>query len=189
MKLVLICLLAAYSILISCSSSAKPENDTVDNKPAQQTSNQESKPGPKTPDHLKLVTLADGEKILGEPAHITDSSMTTQPNIVVYKSTYTAKAGTDATSGNVSFLFEDYKHQADANTKYAFIKASNEGKAGFEELKGLGDEAYFYTDKKNFYLIMLRKKSKVVTMKVNKITSKTSESAFREVAERIAEKL
>src|SRR5687768_2426291 len=189
MKIFILFVLIAYSILIACSSSAKPDNEIKATGPTRDTSRAVSNPRPTTPDHLKLVTLEDGEKILGEPAHITDSTMTTQPNIVVYKASYTANAGTEATRGNVYFVFEDYKHQADAETKYAFIKASNEANAGFEELKGLGDEAYFHTDKKNFYFIMLRKKTKVVAMKVSKITPKTSEKAFREVAERIAETL
>src|SRR5688572_7274939 len=118
MKTFVLFVFIAYSILIACSSSAKPDNEVEATGPARDTSKAVSNPRPKNSDHLKLVTLADGEKILGEPAHITDSTMTTQPNIVVYKTSYTAKAGTDATRSNVTFLFEDYKHQADATTKY-----------------------------------------------------------------------
>lgn len=186
MQSLFVSLITLSSILIACSSNVKTDNKIDEVKPAQETPKLAIPPKPATTEHLKVVTLADAEKILGERAHITDSTMSTQSNIVVYKSTYTANAGNDATRGSVTFLFEDYKLQGDATTKYGFIKASHEGKAGFEELRGLADEAYFHSDKKNTHIIMLRKGTKVVTMKVNKITPKTSEKAFREVAAKIA---
>lgn len=140
------------------------------------------------PDNLLL--LSDAEKILGEPAHLTDSSTTTTADALTYHCAYAANSKDKKTekTGNVYFLFEHYNQVASAQKKYSFIKTANQDH-GINVLDDLGDEAYFHTDKENFYFIMVRKGRKVFNMKVNKITSTTSLDEFNLVAKKITDAL
>jgi hypothetical protein len=137
--------------------------------------------------HHVILTQTDAEKILGEPAHITESS---NEGTTIYKSTYTAN-NADAPSGktgNIYFMYEVHPDDAAAHKVYADIKTANE-KNGIKTLTGLGDEAYFHTDNTNFLFIMARKGTKMIRMKVNKTTSHTSADGFNEVAKDIVAKL
>jgi hypothetical protein len=135
---------------------------------------------------VKLFTKADAEQILGGPVTISDSTMSAQMNIEAYKSAYSLVSNPESV---VHFLVESYSHVADATTKYSFIKASNEGKPGFEEYKGVKDEGYFHSDGTNFAFTMIRKGANVASIKVNKMTSTTSKDQVQLTAKRIAESL
>ncbi|HKR03032.1 MAG TPA: hypothetical protein VJY62_00245 [Bacteroidia bacterium] len=148
--------------------------------------NQDSKPV--TPD--KLLTLPDAEKILGQPAHLADSSSGRDHNIFTYQCAYKANAE-DTISGKTGalyFLAEHYSNVSDARKKYSFIKTANENH-GIKVLHDLGDEAYFHSDGRNFYFIMVRKGMRVFNMKVNKITSATSLDEFNIIAKHITDAL
>ena len=56
---------------------------------------------------------------------------------------------------------------------------------GIKTLKNMGDEAYFHTDNQNFYFIMARKGNRMIRMKVNKVTSKTSLEQFYAAAQKM----
>lgn len=134
-----------------------------------------------------LFTRADAEKILGEPAHLTDSSFSAKKDTTEYKSAYTANARDQKTgqTGVIYFMIEQYAFVSSAERSYSAIKTANEKHEGIKILQGLGDEAYFHTDGKNFYFILVRKADKMFRMKVNKITSNTSVNWFNAVAKKI----
>ena len=133
-----------------------------------------------------LFTLSDAEKILGEPAHLTDSSSTIEGNTSIYRCAYTANSKDQKTgkTGVIYFLFEQYVQVSSAQKKYSFIKKANENN-GIKELHDMGDEAYFHSDGQNFYFIMVRKDENVYNMKVNKITPTTSLDEFNLIAKKI----
>jgi hypothetical protein len=135
-----------------------------------------------------LFSLPDAEKILGEPARLSDSSTATGATAAVFRCSYTS-INNDPKSGKtgvVYFLLEDYNDAGAAQKKYISIKTANEDH-GIQTLEGLGNEAYFHTDNQNFYFIMVRKGKKVFNMKVNKITSNTSLPEFNVVAKKITD--
>jgi hypothetical protein len=137
-----------------------------------------------------LLLLPDAEKILGEKGQLSNSSTKTTSEVTTYRCAYTAnsKEQKKGKTGNVYFLFENYNQVDSARKKYSFIKTANE-KHGIKVIDNLGDEAYFHTDKENFYFIMVRKGNKVYNMKVNKITSTTSLVEFNLIAKKITEAL
>ncbi|HYV91474.1 MAG TPA: hypothetical protein VE978_06815 [Chitinophagales bacterium] len=139
---------------------------------------------------LSIFTLSDAEKILGEPAHLTDSSMTIEENVSIYKCAYTANAKDPKTgkTGVIYFLFEQYSRDSSAEKVYTSIKTANENH-GIKELHDMGDEAYFHTDGENFYFIMVRKGNKMFRIKVNKITGTTSLDEFNLIAKYITDAL
>lgn len=136
-----------------------------------------------------LLILADAEMILGEPAHLSDSSTSASGEALFYHCAYTAnsKDGKSGKTGVVYFLFEIYNDVAPAQKKYTTIMKANEDH-GISVME-LGDESYFHTDSVNFYFIMVRKNNKVFNMKVNKITSFTSIQQFKLVAKKITDAL
>ena len=130
-----------------------------------------------------LLVLSDAEKILGESAHMIDSSSQQNDKVTTTHLAYRANAedSNSKKTGVVYFLLEEFNELAEAQKKYKFIKDANEAH-GIEVRKDLGDEAYFHTDNENFYFIMVRKGLNVFNMKVNKITSKTSLEEFNLVS-------
>ena len=108
-----------------------------------------------------------------------------------YKCDYTALAEDASTgkTGKLYFMHEVYAGVAAAQNAYASIYHANSGHEGVEIVAGLGDEAYYHSDGKNFYFFLVRKKEKMFRMKLNKVTSHSSEKNFKEVARLIADKL
>jgi len=137
-----------------------------------------------------LFTLSDAEKILGEQAHLTDSSSATKENTFTYQCAYFAnvKDLKSEKTGCIYFLVEQYAQLSSAKEKYSFIKTANENH-GIKVLHDTGDEAYFHSDRQNFYFIMVRKGNIVFNMKVNKITGNTSLDEFNRIAKKITDAL
>lgn len=139
----------------------------------------------------KLFTLADAEQILGEQTHRTDSSVTSNDSATRYHLTFMAN-DTDAISGNLGAIYymgEQYRRIGVAKEKYLSIKNANADHTGVETLPGVGDEAYFHSDGTNFLFIIARKGQFVLTMKLNKTTSKSSRTEFERVAREIVKKM
>jgi hypothetical protein len=141
-------------------------------------------------DMRTIFSHADAEKILGEPARLSDSSTSTIADTTMYKSTYTANTTDKKTgkTGNIYFMYEQYKEESTAHGLLAYYQKANE-KNGAETVTGIGDEAWFHTDGQNFYFIMARKGNKMIRMKVNKLTANTSRDAFNEVAKEVVERM
>ncbi|MCW3123494.1 MAG: hypothetical protein JWQ38_2986 [Flavipsychrobacter sp.] len=141
-------------------------------------------------DMQEIFSQADAEKILGEPAHLSDSSTSTRADTTIFQSSYIAN-NTDKKSGktgNIYFMYEQYSNASTAHDLLAYYKTTNE-KNGAKSVTGVGDEAWFHTDGQNFYFIMARKGNKMIRMKVNKVTATTSLDAFNTIAKEIVERM
>ncbi len=148
-----------------------------------------------------LFTLPDAEKILGEPAHLTDSGSTAKgvaskyavndsvsaikKDASTYRCAYEANAKDKKTgkTGIVYFLFEQYPQVASAKMVYSYYKRANQNNPEFKEIHGLGDEAWFQSSPLFAYV---RKDDKIFVMKVNKMTSMTSLGEFNLIVRQIA---
>lgn len=133
-----------------------------------------------------LFGRADAEKILGEPANLSDSSGSTIADTTIYHITYVANSADKKSgkTGNIYFMYEQYKEASTAHDLLTYYQAANE-KNGAQTLTGIGDEAWYHTDGQNFYFIMARKGNKMIRMKVNKVTANTSLDAFNAVAKEV----
>jgi len=147
-----------------------------------------------------LFTLPDAERILGEPAHLIDSTYKKSGEDVkyidsisiikkdasIYNCGYMANSKDDKTgkTGVVYFVFQQYPQVSSAKKVYSFYKNSNENVIGFKELQDMGDEAWFGNSP---LFVYVRKGDKIFVIKVNKMTSKTSATQFNLTAKRIAE--
>ena len=156
-----------------------------------------------TSDPTTLFTLADAEKIMGEPGRLVDSETVaagkgreSSPKDSVfhikktasfYGCAYEATKKDEKTgkTGKVYFLVEEYPTTSSASAVYSYYKRSNEHHDGFKELQ-LGDEAWYGNSP---LFVYVRKKNKLMIMKVNGMTSKTSSDGFNQVIKNIAAKL
>lgn len=134
-----------------------------------------------------LITLQQVERILGEPAVTTLSEDTSNVEVYFSKSEFHARSVDHASNktGAFAYIYEDYNSESEAWKTYRGISLSNEKSPGFEKMNNFGDEAFYHSDGRNFYLIFARKGNKILRMKVNKITSKTSLAEFRKVAQEL----
>jgi len=139
----------------------------------------------------KLLTLADAEKIMGEPAKLTGNTFMKKGDTLEYKCDYTALSQDPVTSktGRLYFVYEIYGRVAAAANAYAAIYQSNSGHQGVEIVPSLGDDAYYHSDQTGFYFFLVRKNEKMFRLKLNKITSHSSAMEFKEAARRIVDKL
>jgi len=149
-----------------------------------------------------LFTLPDAERILGEPAHLIDSTSKIKgeyPKYIdsmsmikkdafIYSSGYTANSKDKKTgrTGVIYFRLEEYADVPSAKKVYSFYKNANKRTIGFKELHDMGDEAWFGG---NPLFVYVRKGDKIFVIKVNKMTSKTSLTEFNFMAKKIAEAL
>jgi len=133
------------------------------------------------------VSLSDAEKILGEAVLLTENGNEEKDKVVRHHCTYTA-AQPDATrkTGNLYYLLEEYPDVVAAQRIFSGSTQSNAGMPGQEKISGIGDEAFFQSDERNFHLMMVRKGNKIVRLKVNKVTGKTSLQALKEVVKNTA---
>jgi hypothetical protein len=138
-----------------------------------------------------FFSKSDAELILGEKAHLSDSSSTIKKDTLVIKRTYTADANEQKTGKTVViyFMIEEYIHDSSAKNAYHFFKSANEKHEGVRTVPDMGDEAYFHSDGTNFYFILVRKGKIMFRMKVNKITSHTSLNEFNLVSKKISDDL
>ena len=134
---------------------------------------------------------SDAEKILGEKAFLSDSSSIIKKDTLERKSAYTAYSKDQKTdkTGVIYFMIEQYSQDLSAKNAYNTIKVANEKHEGVKTVHDMGDEAYFHSDGRNFYFILVRKGKIMFRIKVNKITSHTSLNEFNLVSKKISDDL
>lgn len=143
-----------------------------------------------TSDYLyHLFTLDDAQKILGEPAHLKDSSSAAS-GVFAYRCAYIANAEDKTTgkTGIIYFMFEEYPDAGSAHQSYISIKKANEGH-GIQPVSGVGEEAYFHGQSGTFNFALVRSAKKMFRLKVNKVTSNTSHEEFNKITRDIASRL
>lgn len=182
-------------ILTACNSSGNRASVITDSLTNTVSSLDSNHPG-------NLFTLADAEKIMGEPAHLIDSTSKIKgeyPRYIdsmsmikkdafIYSSGYMANSKDKKTgrTGVVYFRLEEYPDVTSAKNVYSFYKNANKNAIGFKELHDVGDEAWFGESP---LFVYSRKAEKIVVIKVNKMTSMTSRNEFNRVAKKVAKAL
>ncbi|HMT08109.1 MAG TPA: hypothetical protein PKA82_08900 [Pyrinomonadaceae bacterium] len=73
----------------------------------------------------------------------------------------------DETAPKIHFKIEVSNRENDAKNAFESVRRSNNGHRGFEEWNSVGDEALVHQDGDKFQLVMIRKRTKTITIKVN----------------------
>jgi hypothetical protein len=134
------------------------------------------------------LSVADATRILGQPAVQTESA--TRPpegGAERFICTYTATMADAKThkTGHVYYMYEVYRDEALAEGTYQNIVSSNARMPGQRRLDNLGNEAWEHSDGEGFYLIMVRKQNRMIRIKINSLTSKTSLENLKAVVQRV----
>jgi hypothetical protein len=147
--------------------------------------------GKNTIQQKDILLLPDVEKILGEPARLTEKKTTIEKKVLKERRTYAALAKEPATgkTGMLYYGFDQYPSKQAAIKRYKDVVVGNQPNGNLKPIMGMGDEAFIQTDGSNFYLLMARKSNKIILIKVNKITSHTSETGLKEVASNLVKQL
>lgn len=126
-------------------------------------------------------------KILGQPAKFTESSLEKKNNINQFKCTYTAvDKDSRGRLGHLYYMAETYPSSKAAHDTLAYYHAQNNRSPGWKIISGIGDEGIIHTDGSNFQLLIVRKDAKMIRVKVNKITSYTpSIDTMKEIAKEL----
>ena len=130
------------------------------------------------------INKSTAEKIMGQSAKLTQNSTERKPMLMSYKCTYTALQP-DAKSNRpiaLYYQFDAYDTEAEASKTYKGILESNRQMEGLKILEGFGDEAYSHSDKQNFCMVIARKGSKLLRIKLNKLTEKSSVAELERIA-------
>ena len=139
----------------------------------------------------KQLTLSDAQKIIGESAALTCNTFVQRDETIEYRCDYTALSEDDRTgkTGKLYFMSEVYASEDAAKNAYAEIYQANRRHEGVEIVPGLGDEAYYHSDGTNFYFFLVRKDKRMFRLKLNKVTSHSSVTNFKEVARLITDRI
>jgi hypothetical protein len=133
------------------------------------------------------ITKEEVEQILGEASSVGTEQSYLQNEVKAYMVAYTALTKDTVTDrlGNIYYMIEQYPTLELAHREYDSIRKGNEHAEGFKLLSGVGDEAYFHSDQKNFLFLLMRKNLYLLRLKVNKITSNTNRDAFLTISENL----
>ena len=172
---------AAISLVFACGQSSNPR-DADQSGIIQTDSNAIAS---------KLLTLSYAERIMGEAAKLTGNTSLTKGDTLEYKCDYTSITEDKVTgkTGKLYFMYEVYANVAAAKNAYTAIYEANRSHQGVKVVSGLADEAYSHADGHNFYFFLVRKGEKMLRVKLNKVTSHSSEKEFKEVTKLIADSI
>lgn len=136
------------------------------------------------------ITQQEATRILGESCELSESSSASKNGGHEYKCKFLTKSSTvDRPQKALYFMFDSYENEAEAIKLYSEFQKSNQHQSGYETLSGVGEEAFFHSDGKNFCLIIARKKNEMIRLKVNKFSEKTSIAELKAVANDIINRI
>ncbi len=132
------------------------------------------------------LTLNEAAAILGEPCQQLEQTSSSPNGGHQFKTRFMADNHSKAV---LYYQFDSYKDEKDAKSEFEIFQKGNSGMPGFQNLTGLGSEAFFQTDKQNFSLIIARKSNEIIRLKVSKLTASYSEQQLHQVAAAVLERI
>lgn len=138
------------------------------------------------------LSESEAVRILGQPAERMESTVAEREGGVErFTCIFTATAEDPKThkKGNLYYMLEVYADSTAAHKTYAEIVASNVHMPGQRVLAHVGREAWEHTDRENFLLVIVRERNMLLRIKINKITSLTSQKDLQDVVREIARRM
>ena len=126
------------------------------------------------------------EQIIGESVHMKETGAFNANYKFGFSKTFTADT-VDSLGrlGNVYFMYQEFLELDSAISAYAAARGSASDHDSVEDIANLGDEASFYSDGENFYFIIVRKGTKELRIRLDKITSGAIKENFIRAAREI----
>ena len=142
----------------------------------------------------QLLTKSDAEKILGQPARLTQDVSQLKGDVRQCMCAYSG-ASTDQSTGQGSVLFfalEEKEANASAEQAEQVLvstKEANEHDTEVLDLKGIGDEAFLLSNDSNSHLIMARKGAIIMRLQVKRAAGPKSQENIKAFAEGVFKRL
>jgi len=138
----------------------------------------------------QLLTQSDAEKILGQPARLTQDVSLLKGDVRQCMCAYSG-ASTDQSTGQGSVLFfalEEKEANASAEqAKQVLVstKEANEHDTEILDLKGIGDEAFLLSNDSSSHLIMARRGAIIMRLQVKRAAGPKSLEETKAFAEKV----
>jgi hypothetical protein len=148
--------------------------------------------GPGAGEPCSCLSEAEASRILGQPVERMESTVAEREGGVErFTCIFTATTEDPKThkKGNLYYMLEVYADSAAAHKTYTEIVASNVHMPGQHTLANLGREAWEHTDRENFYLVLVRERNMLLRIKINKLTSMTSQKDLQDVVREVARRM
>lgn len=145
--------------------------------------------GPRAGEPYTCLSEAEASRILGQPAERMESPVTEREGGVErFACIFTATTEDPKThkKANLFYMLEVFADSSAAHRTYAGIVAANVHMPGQHTLANVGSEAWEHTDRENFHLVIVRERNMLLRIKINKLTSHTSQKDLQDVVRAIA---
>jgi len=141
----------------------------------------------------QLLTKADAERMLGQPARLTQETSELKGDV---RQCLCAYAGlSDATAGQNSVLFFSLEQKEatptaeQARQVLVSTKEANEHDTEILDLKGIGDEAILFSNDSSSHFIMARRGGIVMRLQIKRAAGTKSLEETKAFAERVSKHL
>jgi hypothetical protein len=142
----------------------------------------------------KLLTLADAEKLLGQPARLTQDASEMKGSVRQCRCVYTGISKDPASGQDVNLFFSIEQNETSPSVDQAHqvlktIKDDNIHDSTIIDLPGIGDEAFQLGDSPNVHFVLARKGPILLRLQIKQATEKSSlegvKAFVRETAKRL----
>lgn len=130
------------------------------------------------------MSTVEAGKILGVGCKIEETKDTANAERKQHQDIFAGELA-DGKITNLYYMFERYANEALAVKTFGGFRDGNRNSPGFIFLNDVGDEAFYHTDNEGFALIVARKSDRMIRIKVNKLTARTSKADMHLVAKDI----
>ena len=133
-----------------------------------------------------FISLEDAEGILGQPVHLSDSSLKRKADYTIYKFNYRGNSvdSIACTRIELSFGFEEYSQLSYVAGIYDAIKTECRKNSSVKNLE-VGEEGFLSIDAWNFPSIIIKKKNRLFKFWLSHVTDKRSLSNLQLAASKI----
>jgi hypothetical protein len=142
----------------------------------------------------QLLVQSDAERILGQPARLTQDTSVLKGDVRQCLCAYTGVSKDKASGQDVYLFFSLEQKEVTPSAEQAHqvlktTKAENEHDLDILDLTGIGDEAILLSNDADSHLIMARKGGIIMRLQAKKAAEKTSLNDLKAFAERVFKQL
>jgi len=149
-----------------------------------QTTGEKAKP-------CKYLSVADAEKILGQPVEPVTNSWNFADGKTRFDCTYRGVEKDKVSGKDINLFFSSEQQNPTAEEAHEVFEAAyreiNEPDIFVGKLNGIGDEAFLISNPPNFHFMMFRKREIIFRIKLNKAGKGTSLEELKTFAKKLGE--
>ncbi len=139
------------------------------------------------PGHCRIINAEDAARILGSDVVLADTSVSDEDGGRSWKCVFAAKSEDKEKAAKLYIMLERSNSIETAMNTFNSIVQSNASNPGFEFWNGAGDEAIAHSDVTGFHLVVIRKGTAMIRLKINPVGNTTLDALKTAAAEIVAD--